>query len=80
MSAPNEPHELNDDWITYEQAAVRIGASRGAIQTLARRGLIDLVKLSPRIVRVSVSSLERYINLKRAEQHVAAASELREGR
>ena len=68
MSTPNAPRELNDDWITYEQAAVRISASRGAIQALARRGLIDLVKLSPRVVRISALSLERYIHEKRVER------------
>jgi len=72
MSEPNnelrDPQPSGDKWISYEEAAARIGASRGAIVTLIRRGAIEAVKLSPRLLRVSERSLERYIQQKRAEQ------------
>jgi len=53
----DEPRSL----LSYEQAAVRLGASRDFVRALGRRGEITVVRLTPRCSRVVADSIDAYI-------------------
>ncbi len=53
----DEPRSL----LTYEMAAVRLGASRDFARALGRRGEITIVRLGARCSRVDSASLDAYI-------------------
>ena len=56
----NEVSAIKPIWITYRQAQVVTGYSRGTLRKIASAGLVPLSKRG-RAVRLHLPSLERYM-------------------
>jgi hypothetical protein len=53
--------EVKPAIIPIDDACIKLRVSRSTLYSLARSGQIEIKKLSPKISRVVVESLERYI-------------------
>lgn len=50
-----------DPWLTYEQAARIVGVSHQTIRTAARKGDLEVCRVSHRIVRIRRSWLDAWM-------------------
>ena len=52
---------MSEQLLSYAQVAKRLGITVGGVSKLVRRGLIPAVRLSPILVRIKESELERVL-------------------
>jgi len=66
---------VSENLVTLKQAAERLGVSYSFLFRFYRRGVLPVVKLSPRCIRVKESDIELLLNARRIAEAINVATQ-----